>query len=94
MGIKPRGDKLVRMEAQCARFENQQIHLPREAHWLSDLLHEILAFPNARHDDQIDSISQFLNWAERDHCSQQWIWIGAAPKIFVGDKEWHPTADQ
>lgn len=91
-GIKPKGDKLVRMEAQCARFENRQVYIPNEAPWLSDLLHEILAFPNARHDDQVDSISQFLNWAERDYCYQPWI--GCAPKIFVGGREWRSPADQ
>ena len=66
IGIKPEGDKLVRMEAQCARFEAGQVHLPREAPWLDDFLHEVLAFPYARHDDQIDSVSQFLNWAEAE----------------------------
>jgi predicted phage terminase large subunit-like protein len=64
IGIKPERDKLVRMEAQSARFEAGQVSLPRDAPWLGALLHEILAFPSARHDDQIDSVSQFLNWAE------------------------------
>jgi predicted phage terminase large subunit-like protein len=90
-GIKPEGDKLVRMEAQCARFENGQVHIPREASWLDELLHEILAFPKARYDDQIDSISQFLNWAEREHSGQ--MLIGCAPKIFIAGIEWHPSAD-
>ena len=36
IGIKPEGDKLVRMEAQCARFEAGQVHFPKEAPWLSD----------------------------------------------------------
>ena len=31
IGIKPEGDKLVRMEAQSARFEAGQVHLPKEA---------------------------------------------------------------
>jgi predicted phage terminase large subunit-like protein len=64
IGINPQGDKRVRMEAQCARFEAGQVYLPNEAPWLSEFLHEILAFPNARHDDQVDSVSQFLNWVE------------------------------
>ena len=93
-GIKPKGDKVMRMEAQCARFENQQVHFPREAPWLSELLHEILAFPKARHDDQVDSISQLLSWAEKDQAEPRWCDIGCwAPKIFVGGKEWHPTTD-
>ena len=88
IGIRPEGDKLVRMEAQCARFEAGQVHLPKEAPWLSDFLHELLAFPNGRHDDQIDSVSQFLKWAEGHHRP---MLIGAAPMIFVGGKEWHPS---
>jgi predicted phage terminase large subunit-like protein len=86
IGIKPQGDKLVRMEAQCARFEAGQIYLPREASWLSEFLHEILAFPNGRHDDQVDSVSQFLNWVEASYRWQPMI--GAAPKIFIGGREW------
>ena len=78
IGIKPEKDKIVRMEAQSARFEAGQVHLPEEAPWLGDFLHEILAFPNSRHDDQIDSVSQFLNWAEA-HCKP----MSFAPPIIV-----------
>jgi predicted phage terminase large subunit-like protein len=66
IGINPNGDKLVRMEAQSARFEAGQVYLPEQAPWLATVLNELLAFPNSRYDDQVDSISQFLNWAERD----------------------------
>jgi len=83
IGIKPVGDKIVRMEAQCARFEAGQVYLPREAAWLSEFLHEILAFPNARHDDQIDSVSQFLKLAEASY-DRETI-VGTYVKIFYGD---------
>ena len=63
IGVTPMGDKLVRMEAQSARFEAGQVYLPKEAPWLSEFLREILAFPNSRYDDQIDAVSQFLKWA-------------------------------
>ena len=76
--IKPDGDKIVRMEAQSARFEAGQVHLPKEAPWLAAFLHEMLAFPNSRHDDQIDSVSQFLNWAEA-HCKP----MSFAPPIVI-----------
>ena len=33
---------------------------PKEAPWLTDLEDELFAFPNGRHDDQVDSISQAL----------------------------------
>ena len=64
IGIRVEDDKVVRMEAQSARFEAGQILLPERAPWLAEFLKEILAFPNARHDNQIDSISQSLNWAD------------------------------
>lgn len=67
LGIQPEGDKLVRMEAQSARFETGQVYFPIEAPWLDMILHELLGFPNTRHDDQVDSVSQFLKWAESKH---------------------------
>jgi hypothetical protein len=27
---------------------------------------ELLAFPSGKHDDQVDSVSQFLNWTAKD----------------------------
>jgi predicted phage terminase large subunit-like protein len=83
IGVKPEGDKLVRMEAQCARFEARQVYLPKEAPWLSEFLHEILAFPNSRYDDQIDSVSQFLKRAEATEPT--FTMVGTYAKIFYGD---------
>jgi predicted phage terminase large subunit-like protein len=64
IGVRPDGDKKVRLEAQSACFEAGQVHLPTEAEWLRDFLEELLGFPSGRHDDQVDSTSQFLNWIE------------------------------
>jgi hypothetical protein len=41
------------------------VHLPTRAAWLDDLRTEVLAFPHGMHDDQVDSISQALNWISR-----------------------------
>ena len=38
------------------------MHLPREAHWLADYLHELVTFPRGRYDDQVDSTAQALAW--------------------------------
>lgn len=65
IGIRPEKAKLVRMEIQAARFEANQVHMPKEAPWLADLLNELFAFPGGRYDDQVDSVSQFLNWVEQ-----------------------------
>jgi hypothetical protein len=47
--------------AQC-KFEAGQVLLPREAPWLASYLDELLGFPNACHDDQVDSTSQALRY--------------------------------
>jgi predicted phage terminase large subunit-like protein len=60
VGIKPEYDKKIRMAIQSAKFENGQVFFPKEAPWLRDLEDELFAFPNSRHDDQVDSISQAL----------------------------------
>jgi hypothetical protein len=43
-------------------FEAGQVVLPQNAPWLAELERELLGFPNARHDDQVDSITQYLTW--------------------------------
>ena len=63
IGILPEGGKLTRMEAQTAKIEAGQVLLPKDAPWLDVFLSELLAFPHGRHDDQVDSVSQFLAWA-------------------------------
>jgi hypothetical protein len=59
---RPRYDKLARILAQSSKFESAQVLLPREAPWLATYLGELMGFPNARHDDQVDSTSQALDW--------------------------------
>jgi len=63
--FKPDGDKIMRLHAQTATIENGFVHLPREAYWLIDYLHELTVFPNGRYDDQVDSTSQALAWTKQ-----------------------------
>ncbi|MDB5595816.1 MAG: terminase [Hyphomicrobiales bacterium] len=60
IAIMPEGDKLVRASSQSAQIESGRVFLPQEAPWLGDFQLELAAFPNGRHDDQVDSMSQFL----------------------------------
>jgi predicted phage terminase large subunit-like protein len=59
IGVKPDGSKVERMVAQSAKIEAGHVHLPKQADWLDSFLLELLAFPHGRHDDQVDSVSQF-----------------------------------
>jgi predicted phage terminase large subunit-like protein len=63
-GVKPDGDKIMRLHAQTATIENGFVHLPTSAPWLADYLHELTVFPNGRHDDQVDSTAQALAWTK------------------------------
>lgn len=65
IGVRPEGDKVLRMSAQSAKVEAGAVHLPRHAPWLDELKAEVLAFPHGRHDDQVDSIAQALAYADR-----------------------------
>lgn len=61
-GVKPEGDKVMRMNAQTGFFEAGLVHLPEEALWLEDYTKELLAFPKSKFDDQVDSTAQALHW--------------------------------
>jgi predicted phage terminase large subunit-like protein len=54
-------DKIMRLHAQTAVFENGQVLLPRRASWLADYVNELTSFPGSRHDDQVDSTTQALD---------------------------------
>ena len=65
IGVKPQGSKTERAGAVMAMIEAGRMLLPKEALWLDDFMAEVLAFPNGRNDDQVDSMTQFLNWMAR-----------------------------
>ena len=62
IAIKTQDDKITRMQAQTAKIEAGYVLLPESAPWLDDFQTEVLQFPRGRHDDQVDSISQYLGW--------------------------------
>lgn len=55
--------KEFRFDAVSPLFEAGLVYLPEKAPWLSEYERELMAFPNAKHDDQVDSSSQYLEWA-------------------------------
>jgi predicted phage terminase large subunit-like protein len=60
IGIAPEGDKVMRMATQAAPIEAGAVHLPEKAAWLDAFRSELLAFPQGKHDDQVDALSQAL----------------------------------
>ena len=70
IGVKVEGSKVDRMAAQSAKIEAGHVYLPKSAAWLGEFLTELLSFPNGRHDDQVDSVSQFLRWLQDAYLNQ------------------------
>lgn len=61
VGVRPVNDKLTRAQIVAAKFESGKVFLPLSSPWLADLESELFSFPQSRHDDQVDSISQALS---------------------------------
>ena len=84
---KPEGDKITRFAAQSHRIEAGELILPEIAPWLENLERELLGFPNLRHDDQVDALTQLIAW---DTARAQRTYVGATeypglmPKLFEG----------
>ncbi len=53
------------MQTQTAVIEAGRVFVPKSAPWLADFQDEVTKFPTAKHDDQIDSFSQFLKWGTK-----------------------------
>jgi predicted phage terminase large subunit-like protein len=55
-------DKAVRLLAQTSQIEEGRVWLPAHLEGLDCLLSELRAFPNGRYDDQVDSLTQMLEF--------------------------------
>jgi predicted phage terminase large subunit-like protein len=62
-------NKEERFVGTLGEIESGNILLPADAPWLAAFKSELKAFPSSRHDDQVDSVSQFIQFA-----IQNWRW--------------------
>jgi len=63
--IRPRGSKFERFIAQTDILQSDRVAIPTGMPWFAGLKRELLVFPNGKYDDQVDSVTQFLHWAQR-----------------------------
>ena len=56
-------DKVARANAVTPLFEAGKVFLPEHVPWRAVFEHEFETFPKGTHDDIVDSVTQFLNWA-------------------------------
>jgi predicted phage terminase large subunit-like protein len=59
--VNPQGGKVARVNAVSPYIESGNVFLPRQAEWVHDFVEEAASFPNGKHDDQVDAMSQALN---------------------------------
>ena len=64
IGIKPAqlGPKTVRVQACAPIIEAGNFYLPVRQTWTEAFVKEAALFPAGKNDDQIDAVSQALNW--------------------------------
>jgi len=65
LACKPEGDKISRFSRITPLIEAGQLWLPEEAPWLSDFESQLMAFPQAPHDDAVDALSQYFGWVQQ-----------------------------
>lgn len=58
--INPSGSKQHRASQQSPKFERGEVYVPTSAAWLKTFEDELISFPHVKHDDQVDSVVQFL----------------------------------
>ena len=51
--------------AQNVNLTKPFVHIPETTPWLAEYLHEMSVFPKGKHDDQVDSTAQFLDWFKK-----------------------------
>ena len=68
IAVEPQGSKVARVAAVSPDVEAGNVYLPDPsiAPWVGDFVEECAAFPNGKHDDQVDQMSQaLLRFAQR-----------------------------
>jgi predicted phage terminase large subunit-like protein len=58
----PTMSKEDRLVVGAERLYSGKVRFPQTAPWLANLKREITGFPHLAHDDQVDSVTQFLHW--------------------------------
>ncbi len=57
MKLKPDRDKISRSLPMAARMDAGEVYFLQAASWIADFESELLAFPNGKHDDQVDAFA-------------------------------------
>jgi predicted phage terminase large subunit-like protein len=70
-------DKIMRLHAQTALFENGKVLLPKDAPWLHEYVAELTGFPGSRYADQVDSTTHALDYLRQNDDLSVWARLAA-----------------
>lgn len=60
VAVTPRESKEARTHAVTPLIEGGNFYIPEDEEWAEDYINELVSFPNAKHDDQVDMTTQYL----------------------------------
>ena len=72
--IRPRESKDQRLESCLPALRFGSVRVPSSAPWKEEFLRELSGFGTRKHDDQIDSLTQALNFDLSDHWSHEFFY--------------------
>lgn len=84
--ILARVSKMERLSNAAPSIENGDVWLPDKsiAPWVDDLVEEVVTYPNAENDDQMDSMTQYIN----KHKTERVGGITLNLDVGIGTPEW------
>jgi predicted phage terminase large subunit-like protein len=92
IAIKPEHDKVTRMAAAAAVIESRAVYIPKAADWLDDFALELRQFPHGAQNDQVDALSQFLNWAQAETRDEDG-YSGPGGFVYIPGIGWYPPIE-
>ena len=79
---KAKDPKPARLSSVSTYLESGLMWLPKDAPWLAEFEAELLGFPGTRHDDQVDSLSQYFGWVhDRPKAIFECDWMGDEDRV-------------
>lgn len=62
--IQPNKDKVSRFIGCTDQIEAGNVYVPSDAMWVDSYIDQLCVFPKGKHDDMVDSTSQFITWSK------------------------------
>jgi predicted phage terminase large subunit-like protein len=65
--ILPKESKIARAESVADKINAGNVQIPRFASWADEWIAELASFPNGKHDDRVDSMTQAIHYLTRSN---------------------------